>query len=100
MRKITDQAIKAFNNGVKFSSGNTTVELSPLESCVVLKLHGNAIARRDLETNKIEVTNAGWYTNTTKERLNGIPGCSVHQKKGEWFLNGAVWSNPEIFTEI
>ena len=30
----------------------------------------------------------GYKTNTTKERLNGIPGVCIQQKKGVWYLNG------------
>jgi hypothetical protein len=100
MRKITAQAIAAFNAGKPFNKDNTSVELSPLGGVVVLKLHGNAIARRDIEGGHLEVTNASWYSNTTKERLNGLNGVSIYQKKGVWHLNGYVWANPEVFTLV
>lgn len=46
--------------------------------------------------NVLEITNAGWATNTTKERLNGIPGVSISQRKGIWYLNGKEWGGKFI----
>lgn len=88
-RKITKEAIEAFMSGEKFKKDNTSVEVA--HGFVKLRLHGNAIAQKDLETGDTEVTNAGWFTTTTKERLNGIPGVSIYQRKGVWYLNGAEW---------
>lgn len=92
MRKITAQATEAFLAGRPFHSGNTSVELSPLGEVVVLKLHGNAIARYDKgDISTLEVTDAGWNTATIKDRLNALPGVHIHQCKWVWFLNGHVW---------
>lgn len=91
-RKITTESVNAFMSARPFNKGNMTVELSPLGQVVVMKLHGNAIARRDIGSNTIEVTSAGWETTTTKERLNGLPGVSVCQKNFVWFLNGKEWN--------
>jgi hypothetical protein len=55
-----------------------------------MRLHGNLIAKIDAD-GTLAITNAGWFTNTTKERLNGIPGVSICQKKGDWYLNGRKW---------
>lgn len=87
MRKITENAINAFNQNKKFSSGNTTVELD--EDTTFLKLHGNIIAAK-CPVYGLRVTNAGWSTPTTKERLNGL--VDVYQKKGVWFLNDVEWN--------
>lgn len=92
MRKVTRDAIQAFNAGRVGSFGsNTRVELSPLGHMLVLKLHNNAIARKDVETGQVEVCDGGWQSNTTKERLNGLQGVSVNQKNFVWFLNGEEW---------
>ena len=96
-RKITTQAAHAFMSAKEFKLDNTSVTIEPVafgpfeEKMVVLKLHGNKIAQRLVGSNEIEVSNGGWSSNTTKERLNGIPGVSVCQKKGQWFLNGDAW---------
>lgn len=90
MRKVTEQSVAAFLNAEKFSSGNTTVEVLP--NVTILRLHGNAIAYRYNDPEKtLSVTDAGWKTNTTKERLNGIPMVRVNKEKGTWYLNGKEW---------
>jgi len=94
-RKITTDAINAFMSGQKFNRDNTRVELSARGDYWSLFLHGNEIAQRyrfaDSEGSTIKVSNAGWQSNTTKERLNGIPGVSIVQRKGVWYLNGEEW---------
>ena len=87
-RNITQQAVKAFINGLNFKSSNTQVVTENGYS--YLYLHGNNIAIKG-NTNGIAIRTCGWKSNTTKERLNGIPGVSISQKKGIWFLNGKEW---------
>lgn len=94
-RKITQDAINAFIAGAKFNRDNTSVEIRPFKDesrvSAVLKLHGNVIARRTLDGKVLEVCDGNWQTVTTKERLNGIPGVSLRQRKGVWYLNGKEW---------
>lgn len=93
-RKITTEAINAFMNGQKFNKDNTSVFIGETGTSS-LHLHGNLIARR-FPDGSLEVGNGGWSSNTTKERLNGIPGVSVCQRKGVWFLNGKEWDGSWI----
>jgi hypothetical protein len=99
MRKITRLAVDAFMAGRPFHQGNTSVEMSECGHAV-MKLHGNRIAIKD-NNGSIRVSDAGWPTATTKERLNGIPGVSIHQKNYQWYLNDkhwdGFWVNPETF---
>jgi hypothetical protein len=88
MRKTTQQAINAFMSGTIFSSANTKVDID--NGVSKLYLFGNLIAKKD--SNTISITNANHFTNTTKKRLNGIPGVSINQQKGIWYLNGEQWS--------
>lgn len=89
-RKITEDAAHAFMIARKdFNMSNTSVTLE--DGFIVMRLHGHKIAIREVGSNSIQITNAGWFTATTKERLNGIPGVSIQQKKGVWFLNGVEW---------
>jgi hypothetical protein len=91
MRKITAQAVDAFMDARPFKKDNMQVEM--LLNCTILRLHGNAIAYRYNDPDRtLTITNCGWFSNTTKERLNGIPGVSINQKKGQWYLNGEVWN--------
>lgn len=92
MRKITQNAIHAFNNNTPFSQDNTSVHV--VNGTTTLLLHGNTIAIKD--SSGLRVTNAGWFTNTTKERLNGLLGVSVYQRKGSWYLNGELWDGELI----
>jgi len=89
MRKITKLAVQAFINDKKFNQGNTVVIIE--ENTAILSLHGNHIAYKDKDGN-IEIANRGYFTNTTKERLNGIPGVNIQQKDWQWYLNGNLWN--------
>jgi len=88
MRKITKEAVSAFLERKPFRKSNMSVEVYGNE--FRLKLHGNTIASID-ELGVLSVSNAGWASNTTKERLNGIPGVRVNQKNWTWYLNGQEW---------
>lgn len=95
MRKITQEAVSAFMNAESYRSGNTAVKVLP--NVTVMELRGNPIAYRYNDPqNTLSITDAYWPTNTTKERLNGIPGVSISQRKGVWFLNGAEWGGELI----
>jgi hypothetical protein len=69
MRKITRQACEAFIARKRFSSGNTSTDGQSLY------LHGNRIASRLNGSDTILISDAGWRTKTTRERLNGLLEC-------------------------
>ena len=89
MRKITAQAVNAFYQGKSYFGGNTKVEIE--DGVIYLSLFGNNIAKRNLTTGQVEITNSGWKSVTTKERLNELIGVEIYQRKGEWYLNGELW---------
>ena len=92
MRKITKDIIRAWRNQETKTINNSHTDGT------TLFLFGNAIAR--FVGTEIEITSAGWETTTTKERLNGIPGVSVYQEKGAWYLNNKLWENPGEWTPV
>ena len=95
MRTITKETINAFNNSLGFKKGNMVVEVLP--NVTIMKLFGNPIAYRYNDPEKtLSITNCGWKTATTKERLNGIDGVAISQKNGLWFLNGSEWDGELI----
>ena len=101
MRKITQQAIAAFESFKDFKSGNTKVEAFNMEDFKMAKLflHNNCIAELVEHTNgkkTLVLNSCGWKTTTTKERLNGIFGIQVNQKNYSWYLNGEIWNGKEI----
>jgi len=95
MRKISEESINAFINAERFKKQNMSVEVLP--NVTVLKLHGNAIAYRYNDPKRtLTVTNCGWFSNTTKERLNALPNVNIRQKNFKWFLNGKEWNGEKI----
>jgi len=93
MRKITRDAVDAFMRHESFKRSNTQVAVQPTETHLLL--HDHLIATHDHMGN-IKVTNAGYQTNTTKERLNGIPEVFIVQKNFQWYLNGTKWDGEWI----
>ncbi len=90
MRKISYDSAEKFMNAEPFKRDNTEVVVLP--NVTVLKLFGNEIAYRyNSPERTISITNCGWETNTTKDRLNAIDGVSIHQSKKVWYLNGEAW---------
>jgi len=87
-RKITKESVSAFLDGRKFNKGNMSVEVE--SDCTKLKLHGNTIATIDA-LGVLSISNAGWMSKTTKERLNGLPNVLINQKNWNWYLNGTEW---------
>ena len=88
MRAITREAIEAFNNNKPFKKSNT--EVTVYNEKTYYWLHGNCIATK--ENGVLKITNCGWATNTTKERLKGLKGVSISQRNFKWFLNGKEWN--------
>ena len=84
MRKVTQKVVSAFMQGKTYKLQNTSTDGT------ALYLHGNKIA--EMRPDGLYVSNAGWQSNTTKERLNALSGVSVWQKKGQWYLNGQLWN--------
>lgn len=95
MRKLTKESVNAFNNSTPFKKANMEIEVLP--NVTIMKLHGNPIAYRYNNPEKtLSISNCGWQTNTTKERLNAIDGVHIVQKKGVWYLNGKEWDGELI----
>ena len=92
MKKITQQSVNAFINDLQFSKDNTIVKAGG--EVTNLFLHGNLIAHKI--QGRMFISNCGWFSRTTKERLNGLPNVSICQKKGKWYLNGEFWDGGTI----
>lgn len=98
MRKITQNIVHAFIAGYTRTIGNSHTDGD------ALFLHGNRIAEK--REDGIYISNAGWSTVTTKERLNGLldslgkPG--IFQRNWEWFRmseSGDTWKDATPFPE-
>lgn len=98
MRQITNLSVSAFLNGESFNKQNMSVEVLP--NVTILKLHGNSIAFKYNDPKRtLSITNCGWESTTTKERLNALPGVSIQQKNFIWYLNGVQWDGKLIDIE-
>jgi hypothetical protein len=54
---------------------------------IKVSYRGNDIAEFDTKTRKMNISSAGWYSHTTKDRLNKIlPYHYVTQAQGDWYL--------------
>lgn len=83
MRKITRDIVNAFNRGEAKKIDNTRTDGQSIW------LFGNKIAEKI--NGVVWITNAGWKSPTTKERLNGLHGVTVTVRRGNWYLNGVQW---------
>lgn len=86
MRKIDQQTVNAFLSNGKMTNNNTVV------SHGLVTLHGNDIARY-INDKRIKINFCGYYTQTTKARLNAIVrqftdnNYNLSFKKGDIYLN-------------
>jgi hypothetical protein len=82
-RKVTNSIVSAFISGNELKVSNSKTDGKSLY------LFGNKIAEK--RKDGLYITNAGWNSNTTKERLNALPNVSICQKKHVWYLNDKEW---------
>ena len=86
MIQITKEAVDAFLNGYYYKKSNMEV------TCGEMYLHGNKIAWLDVN-GQLWISHCGYRTNTTKERLNGLPGVDIRQRNYQWYVNGEEWNS-------
>ena len=96
MRKITKESVRAFYKQERFYKNNTSVVDTFFGARFYL--HNNLIA--EIKNGKLYICNCGWFSNTTKERLNGIlthiGHAGIYQKNFCWFLNGEKWNGDRV----
>ena len=89
MRKITKKTVKSFYEGKPVKIDNTEVKVT--DEKVEFYLFRNKIAWRDKKNARaITITNCGYQTATTKERLNGLLmnfNSSIFQKNWSWYIS-------------
>ena len=95
-RKITNLSVKNFYDRKDFSLSNTSVKVCE-NGYVFLKLFGNVIAGHDYLGTWI--TDAGWPTKTTIERLNGLRDVKISTKKGHLYLNEEKWDGEKVYID-
>lgn len=88
MRLVTSKIVDAFVGGRNLKVGNTR----SFDGAIYL--HDNKIA--EYRADGLWITNAGWFSNTTKERLNGLPFVRIYQYQHNWYLNANRWDGSWI----
>lgn len=83
MRQITQKIVHAFEGRYELRIDNSRTDGTSLW------LFGNKIA--EWRNNRLWVSNGGWDSKTTKERLNGLTGVHIVQRRGKWYLNDNEW---------
>lgn len=66
--------------------GNNTYAHISTDGSVCIILHGTCVVRIHPD-NSATLNTGGWYTSTTKDRINKYSPVRVYQCKGEWYLN-------------
>lgn len=83
MRKITAEITRAFEGRYALKIDNSRTDGQSLW------LFDNRIA--EWRGDGLWISNAGWQSKTTKERLNGLSRVSISQRSGTWYLNDREW---------
>ena len=96
MRKITEESVKSFYNKGTLKKQNMDVFFDRYDYKSRMLLYNNCIATFDHQENILIINNCGWFTPTTKERLNALKGVNIHQKAFKWYLNGIEWDGNNI----
>ena len=83
---------RAIVNKNDWSNSNTFVEYNSNTDCSTIVLHRTAIAVYDHKNQALKLNTGGWYSVTTKSKLNAIlqgliAAASVFQRDFIWFLN-------------
>ena len=89
MKQLSILAANAFHQFKKFKRSNTQVIID--DGIAYLYLFDNLIAKH-YPNGDIHITSAGWFSVSTKERLNSLDGVHIIQRNSEWFLNGKEWN--------
>jgi hypothetical protein len=91
MKIVIQNAVSCFRNGGNAKFNN--IEVVTENGVSKMYLFGNLIATLEHNVGGVmKITNADWRSNTTKERLNGLPNVRINQAKGVWYLNRVEWN--------
>jgi hypothetical protein len=97
-----DEATKMVHGKTKRKSrkvgNNTYAEILP-DSSVGIMLHGTYVVKIHSD-NSATLNTGGWYTSTTKDRINQYSPVRVYQRKGEWYLeNGDEYTDGVVVAD-
>jgi hypothetical protein len=73
------------NRDTRKVGNNTYAEILP-DGSVGIMLHSTYVVKIHPD-NSATLNTGGWYTSTTKDRINQYSPVRVYQLKGEWYLD-------------
>lgn len=92
-KKITMDSVHAFIAGKPFRRENMEVNIN--DNVTYLRLWGNTIATKTKD-GRVYIDACGWYTVTTKERLNYLLDTynlpRIYQKNWLWYIGSNPWN--------
>jgi hypothetical protein len=106
MRKIDHDMVAAIRSRQSVNLGNTRVQLDG-RGCGEVYLYDTRIARFSYQNGTIELNNGGYFTETTKRRLNSIissftrAGTIRTISSGEWvWKDGQKWDESGVMSRF
>lgn len=85
------ELIKRGRYGRKKLANNTYLYFD--SNVFIITLHGYPIIKIQ-PNNDVSVSNCGWYTQTTKRRINQFTNSRIYQKNFIWYFgNGQLFQN-------
>jgi len=100
MRKVTRETVEAFFYGHDRYIGNSRV--ITVDGVSRYYLHGHNIAELDRENGDLYLSDCGWQTPTTKDRLNALLDWAgidrIYQKRFQWYQGRDFWDGAGTYS--
>jgi hypothetical protein len=81
--------VRGKRNAERRKVGNNTYAEILHDGSVGIMLHSTYVVKIHPD-NSATLNTGGWYTSTTKDRINKYSPVRVYQKRGEWYLNNGT----------
>jgi len=81
--------VRGKRNAERRKVGNNTYAEILHDGSVGIVLHSTYVVKIHPD-NSATLNTGGWYTSTTKDRINKYSPVRVYQKRGEWYLNNGT----------
>jgi hypothetical protein len=99
--QVADEKLQGRNKLSRKIGNNTYLirDLGPNEDQIHLKLHDTNVVTF-FSDGRVVLNTGGWFTPTTKERINGVlSGYVIRQERGVWYLSKRT-DGPEYWKDL
>jgi len=94
--KTYNEALKVLNGRKSKRLPKTATTLRMLDNGDIGLEYHSTIVVTYFKDGGYKLENGGWFTMTTKKRMNDFTTLRVTQKKGQWTVNGYEYKNGMI----